>query len=88
MKHYICTQCQSDRLDECVTALCMCDLAGQVVNMLREDRMAKCSNAYRPHLTSHISLPSHHRAGITLFVTTQSPAFDRLQHSWSADTVD
>ena len=60
---------------------------GQVVNVLREERMTKISNAYRPHLTSHITLPSHHRAGITLFVTTLSPAFDELQHSSSIQTV-
>jgi len=65
----------------------VCGLTGQVVNMLREDRMAKCSNAYRPHLTSHITLPSRHRAGITLFVSAQSPAFDKLQHSTSTEII-
>jgi len=64
-----------------------CGWTGQVVNVLREERMTKISNAYRPHLTSHITLPSRHRAGVTLFVTTRSPAYDKLLHSSSSMTV-
>jgi len=68
--------------------LCVMWFAGQVLNMLREERMAKCSNAYRPYLTSHITVPSRHRPGISLFVTAQSPAYDRLQHSLPTDLID
>jgi len=74
-------------LFDCFVMVVLCIVTGQVVNMLREERMAKCSNAYRPHLTSHVTLPSRHRAGITLFVMTQSPAYDKLQHSSSMETI-
>ena len=53
---------------------------GQVVNALREERLPLVAG-YRPQITTHVTVPSHYRSGMTLFAAACSPAFDELRRA-------
>jgi len=55
------------------------NVLGQVINILRESRLPSCYGSH-PSLTYHLTLPTHHNSGITIFVDADSPAAVELQH--------
>lgn len=54
------------------------NVLGQVINILRESRLPSCYGSH-PSLTYHLTLPTHHNSGITIFVDANSPAAVELQ---------
>ncbi|KAI0241681.1 hypothetical protein LSAT2_021409 [Lamellibrachia satsuma] len=54
------------------------NVLGQVVNVLREDRMSLVTG-FRPQLTTHVQIPAWYSAGVTLFTRRDSDAHCQLR---------
>lgn len=55
------------------------NVLGQVVNILREERLQSAVGGYRPQLTSHIVVPTHFKSGVTLYIRTDSAGYAELE---------